>query len=65
MPNPQGRTGKAGNSTDYKPINIRTPNPGMLKAGKGNLSHGDVFSGKVPGRSKGKFTNKAKGTKGY
>jgi hypothetical protein len=65
MPNKEGRTGSPGNSTTYHNIGIKTPKPSMLKnVGGGNLSHGQVFSGSVPGRSK-KFTNKSHGTNSY
>lgn len=51
MPNAAGRSGEAGNSTAYHPININTPNPGVLQPGgaRSNKSVGEVLGGKPGG----------------
>lgn len=40
MPKKEGRSGKPGNETSYKPIHINTPRPDLLKPGtvRSNLS---------------------------
>lgn len=68
MPNEAGRSGEAGNSTEYKPIQIHTPHPELLQSEKmrGNLPPEQVLKeGKAPGWQKGKFTNQPKRGGGY
>lgn len=62
-PEDSGRSGAPGNQVGMKPIHIKTSKPGMLIGNSGNLSQGKVFSGKVPGRAKGKAYAKSKGMK--
>ena len=67
MPERAGRSGSPGNSTEYKSININTPNPGILQPGnaRSNKSVGEVLGSKPSGGWPGKknYANR-KGGKG-
>jgi len=49
MPSEKGRSGKAGNSTAYKSIGIKSANPSKMSANRSrsNMSVGEVFSRKA------------------
>ncbi len=64
MPDPAGRSGRPGNQTTYRSLNIRTPRPEKLRLGavKPAPSPKEVLGGGVPPRQGGKFTLKARNT---
>ncbi len=64
MPSKEGRTGKPGNDTSYKSIDIATSNPGLLQPGSGSRSPrppASAGNSSVPSWSKGKANNKDSG----
>lgn len=63
-PDPAGRSGRPGNQTTYKPVNIRTPHPEKLRLGtsKPAPSPREVLGSGVPSRQAGKFTQRPKNT---
>ena len=67
MPNKEGRSGSAGNSTTYHPIEISTPNPGILQPGsaRANKSSREVLGGGKSGWPSSKNYAKRKGKSGY
>lgn len=66
MPGKEGRSGTVGNSTSYHPIDIHTPNPGLLQPGSArpNKSAREVLGGPPSGYPSKKNYASRKGGKG-